>query len=468
MKRGLRFFAALAAARLSKTAIRMLGRTGSHTPGKFARRVDPDFLAKLDKPKHVICLTGTNGKTTAANFISDILTRAGIDHVQNTYGSNLQEGNIVALISKANWRGKTTVDWGVFEVDEIASKTVFPALQPDIIAITNLFRDSYRRNAHADYIADILAAAIPPDALLVLNADDLISSRLAPQNKRAYFSLPQLDEEEEERTALINDMSLCPACSVPLVYDFQRYHHIGHAHCPVCGLTNASPDYTASDVTDADFAVEEARVTPPIRYKRLGGRITDLYNQLTAIAVLREAGLSADVIRQAFESIQVTESRFSERWFGRKRLITMMGKDSNPVANTRTMAVIGGLKDAGPTAVLIINQVVDSELHTENVAWIYDCNLEYLNRPFIKYVGCGSPRHFDFAQRFELAGIPPERILGNSDEEALAASLDVSEIDTVVVVFGTKKKDTVARVVDSLADRLRRSVNGTAGTDVLP
>lgn len=465
----LRFLTALAAARLGKTAIRLLGRTGSHTPGRIARRIDPDFLKKLPLPRHIVCITGTNGKTTAANFISDTLTSAGIDHVQNTYGSNLQEGVIAALISKANWKGRSKVDWGIFEVDEIASKTIFPILKPEILAVTNLFRDSYRRNAHADYIASLLNESIPKDALLILNADDLISARIAPASRRRYFSVPPLPGEPEERTAHINDTKLCPECGVPLDYSFQRYHHIGRAICPSCGLKNPQADYLTDDVRPTDVCLQE-RVNGQLatRMKRLGDRITDLYNQLTAYAVLREMGLPVETIKSAFETIRVPETRLKERRFGHKRVIMMMGKDQNPVANTRTLAVIGQMKDAGRIAVLFVNQVVDTDFHTENIAWIYDCNVEYLNQPFIRYVGCGSPRWLDFAQRFCLAGIPEEKILGADDEVTLADNLDVSEVDTVVLVFGTKKKDIVAAVFDSLARRLEASVQGQRDAEPAP
>ena len=124
-------------------------------------------------------------------------------------------------------RQRMTVDLAVLEVDEISTKTVFPYLKPDIVAVTVLFRDSYARNAHTDFISELLNDAIPEESLLILNSDDLISSSLAPDNQRCFFSVDRLPGEEPETTALINDLSLCPTCRVPIDYTFQRYHHIG-------------------------------------------------------------------------------------------------------------------------------------------------------------------------------------------------------------------------------------------------
>ena len=71
----------------------------------------------------------------------------------------------------------------VLEVDERSSVRVYPYITPDYIAVTNLFRDSIMRNAHADFIAGHHQPQRPRLASrLVLNADDLISCGLAPEN----------------------------------------------------------------------------------------------------------------------------------------------------------------------------------------------------------------------------------------------------------------------------------------------
>ena len=45
-----RFHVALAAAKLSKGLIQLLGRNGTHTPGVIALKICPDFLAQ--RPRH--------------------------------------------------------------------------------------------------------------------------------------------------------------------------------------------------------------------------------------------------------------------------------------------------------------------------------------------------------------------------------------------------------------------------------
>ena len=70
-----RFHVALAAAKLSKGLIQLLGRNGTHTPGVIALKICPDFLAQAPKAPLTICVTGTNGKTTCSNLITDVLEK---------------------------------------------------------------------------------------------------------------------------------------------------------------------------------------------------------------------------------------------------------------------------------------------------------------------------------------------------------------------------------------------------------
>ena len=80
----------------------------------------------------------------------------------------------------------------MLEIDERSSKRIYPFMKPDILALTNLFRDSIMRNAHPQYIADFLTDSIPPETKLVVNADDLIAASVAPDNPRVYFGIERM------------------------------------------------------------------------------------------------------------------------------------------------------------------------------------------------------------------------------------------------------------------------------------
>ena len=115
-----RFHVALAAAKLSKGLIQLLGRNGTHTPGVIALKICPDFLAQAPKAPLTICVTGTNGKTTCSNLITDVLEKDGRRVVSNRTGSNIVPGCTTNVINSLTFTGKVRVDVTVFEVDERA------------------------------------------------------------------------------------------------------------------------------------------------------------------------------------------------------------------------------------------------------------------------------------------------------------------------------------------------------------
>ena len=155
----LRFLFALWMAKLSVPALKITRHNGTDFPGTLALKLCPDFLKYVGRPKTIIAVTGTNGKTTVSNLLADTLEKAGHRVLINRAGSNVASGIATALLKGCNLAGRVKdYDMAVLEVDERSSVRVYPYITPDYIAVTNLFRDSIMRNAHADFIAGIIAA----------------------------------------------------------------------------------------------------------------------------------------------------------------------------------------------------------------------------------------------------------------------------------------------------------------------
>ena len=172
MKRNLRFYFALMFARGTALVLKLIGRKGTSMPGSWAIILCPDFIGHMPKPEKIIGITGTNGKTTVANMIEDVLEDNGIDFICNRSGTNVHTGIASTLIANSRFFGKPKHKLAVFEMDERSAPNFFPYMQPDILLCTNIFRDSYKRNAHAEFILDVLNREIPKGTRLVLNADE--------------------------------------------------------------------------------------------------------------------------------------------------------------------------------------------------------------------------------------------------------------------------------------------------------
>ena len=151
----LRFYAAMLMAKTMYLGLKLLGRNASYLPGKVAVKLCKDFLAHLQMPKTVVCVTGTNGKTTVSNMLTKILRECGYSVTNNALGSNVQAGVATALIEDADFLGRTKKEIAVLEVDERSSLLVYPYIKPDFILCNNIMRDSVKRNAHTDFITYI-------------------------------------------------------------------------------------------------------------------------------------------------------------------------------------------------------------------------------------------------------------------------------------------------------------------------
>ena len=141
----IRFYFALWAAKAAKVLIRLfhkvIKKEGTNFPGIVALKLCPNILARIVKPKTVIAVTGTNGKTTMTNMISDCLEAAGYDVTSNRLGSNIITGVTAALVNNATLFNKSKHDIGVLEVDERSSILVYEHVKPTYLVCTNLSRD---------------------------------------------------------------------------------------------------------------------------------------------------------------------------------------------------------------------------------------------------------------------------------------------------------------------------------------
>ena len=227
----LRFALALAAGKCVYHGMRLLGRQASYLPGWFAVRLCPDFLRQIRKAQTVICVTGTDGKTTTANLLSDLLTACGKTVANNRIGSNTEYGIATAMILSVSLRNRCRADAVVLEVDEHYARIVCPKVRSDYIIITNVLRDSLQRNAHPEYVAGKLQLTNCPEAKLILNADELCSAGLLPQNPRVYYGIARQTGDVTAPPNRVNDCPDCPRCGAPLRYDYVRYAHVGHVQC---------------------------------------------------------------------------------------------------------------------------------------------------------------------------------------------------------------------------------------------
>ena len=453
MKKNARFIIALIISKLAMWLQKLLGMNASYFPGKLAIKLCPDFLGRIDKPKTIITVTGTNGKTTCCNMLIDALTDNGYDVLNNRAGSNVDAGIASSLISECSLSGKVRKQLAVFEVDERSSKRIYSYVHPDYAVCTNLFRDSIQRNAHPEFIFSFIDSNLPDDTHMILNADDPISSRLKINNKRSYFSISRLPTDRDECVNIINDMRVCPYCGARLEYDYVRYHHIGKMHCPGCGFASPEGDYTAApDYAAKTFTVRTKNGEET--YPLINDSVFNTYNQVTVVAVLREFGLSAEAIAKSFEHMGIVKSRYTNVTKNGVEVVTNMTKGQNPVACSIVFDYIRS--ESGVKEVIVMLDDLTFKKTTEIVTWVYDADFEFLNDESIKrIVVCGERMH-DYHLRLLLAGVPEEKIRCVAHEPDAPAQLELEGTDKVFILHDLTTPQLTKQVREGILARLEK------------
>ena len=429
-KKGMKYYLVLYLAKISRIALKMIGRDATYFPGKLAVTLCPDFLGKIEKPKTIIGVTGTNGKTTVCNMIEDTLRENGYDFIDNHLGSNINSGLASTLIEGADLKGRQKKDLAVFEIDERSAVKVYPYITPTYLVCTNLFRDSLRRNAHTEFISQMLNDNIPKQTKLILNGDDLIVSNLAKENKRVYFGIDKLETDTDKCENIVCDMVSCPICGGKLAYDFVRYNHIGRAHCTKCDFCSPKIDY---EVKNIDLEKMKMQLRNGETYDLINNNIINIYNMLATIAVLKEMGVSQEKINESLKKQKIVDTRFSKEIVGNIEVITHLSKGMNPIACSRVFDYVR--KEKGNKAVFILlDDLHDAAHSSENIAWQYDPDYEFLNDDSIKQILIAGARYLDGVVRLQMAGIPKEKITAKREELSLVDSLQLEGIEKVFIL----------------------------------
>ena len=430
-----------AAGKLTREGLRATGRGGTALPGLVALTVDPNFITALSSGLHhgVICVSGTNGKTTTARMLADITRAAGWQPIHNRSGSNLDRGVAAALLADANWSGEPRGDVGLFEIDEASLPSAISRLKPKVVVVTNLFRDQMDRYYELDTLAKRIGealATLPADTTFVLNADDPLVANLAVLRdaKTIFFGV---DDESVGGTIpqAISDATRCPRCKAPLQYTRVVLAHVGAWSCPSCGLARPPREVSATKVvlgeswSEISLAGTIGDIFAPVRIPIPG--LYNTYNALAAIAAARALDIGLTEATRALANFRPA--------FGRLETVDLEGRTlrlvlvKNPAGFN---AAIGALLETGrkPRLLAALN---DRDADGRDVSWIWDADFEAL-APAVEHAVITGVRGRDLALRFKYAGLSKERIEVVDDwSAALERAVSLAPRETEIVVLAT-------------------------------
>lgn len=447
---------ALWLAKTVKQVLQWRKRQGTQLPGTLAKKVDPDILTHLEKPSHIMAVTGTNGKTTTTNFIADMVAAMGDEYITNRTGSNTMGGILSLFLDNQNVLGGVKSDTAILEVDELWSRRILPHLPVQTLTITNLFQDSYKRNGNVFYIRKRLESAIGEEMTLILNATDSISSWIKPEQKRVYFEVLPLSFEVEEEENQINDLPYCPECGGKIQWDFHRYHHIGYYRCGDCSFTNPKAQYRvlAYNKEQSTLTFEDHGISFEVPCVRKN--VETIYNQIAAYATLRENGYTMEEVQSSMAKLEVTKERFKAEKVGKKSFILTAAKGFNPVALSRSISTAA--KHPGRVSVYFIFNSKEVEKGPAKFldAWFYQGDLDRVNDLDQLILYTVYDEIFDLS--LKLSGVGENKVHFIDSFEEACAYFDPSVEETVYIFTDIEKvnRDEAYQALEVLKKELEK------------
>lgn len=444
------FLFALWAAKAAGAALRLMGRSASYMPGVIALKLSKDFLKCISPPKTVIAVTGTNGKTTTSNLLTEILRANGFSVTNNSLGSNVQAGIACALLTDSTLTGRAKREIAVLEVDERSSVLVYGAVKPDFLICGNLMRDSVERNAHTEFISFIINSALPEKTRLILNADDIIASALGSADaEKIYFGIDALKPDAQRRSEIC-DIVYCPKCGGRLESEYIRYNHIGRLFCPECGYKNPTPDYLVTDI-DAQagfFTVEHKGEKHSLRL--INDNIVNVYNFCGIAALLFEMGFDYEQIAAGFEKSELVSFRYKQLTGNGITVTLQAGKGRNPIAVSRSLDYVSRAQGSRKCIITNIDDDEENINDYENICWLYDSDYSPLSDASVEKVIFAGPISREHRLRALLAGVEDEKISVCGDvftaaREAAAGGF--KNIYLIFEVYRTEESAEAARLI---------------------
>lgn len=429
---GVRTIAAGLVCKGSHKLLRMMGRGATSLPGKLALKIDPNYLKTLSSGVKTVVLTGTNGKTTSTHIVAQALENAGQKAFYNRSGANLIQGITTEFATNSSVTGKPHCKYAVIECDEGALRRVCEGLDPDVVLVTNVFRDQLDRYGEVMHTRDNILRGLKnsPHAHVLLNADCSITASLADEidNEVSYYGVDC--EIYPERVPDLSDATHCIKCGAPYEYDYTTYAHLGGFKCPSCGFSRPECEIAVERIVErgTNDCVLEMRVGSEVSTVHADVPADyDIYNCAAAVAALTAFGLP---VQDAFNAI----GHF-KHGFGRGEVFDLGGVKvrlmlmKNPAGCNQIINLLLNEPDEEMGLCAILN---DQDCDGTDVSWIYDASWEAIAAKKSSAVFAGD-RAEDMALRLKYAGMPAEGIAIEKDYDKLIDMLAAAGHDTTVV-----------------------------------
>ncbi len=363
---------------------------GTALPGylveKYAKWVIKVLIKEVSE---IVCISGTNGKTTTRAIINHIYATQGIGTASNLGGANIFRGIASAIINNTNWWLRPKHQVLVLEVEEATLPILSDYLRPQTLILTNIFRDQLDAYGEIDKTLGYFRLAIhKTQPLVIVNADDrkLLECLEGYTGKIYGFSVNSSNKPNFELTK------------------------------PQPALVNFQKQFVATNLrSQANQQVFDLKIDQDQNYTVK----TNLKGNFNVYNILAALSYSYDKLGQsAIEAIATLEPVF-----GRGETIHLANSTvilflvKNPAGFNQVLTLLAQENQSRPINLVIL--INDKIADGQDVSWLWDIHLEnFLAQQTIQNLKTGGLRGLDMLLRLQHAGasVKPEDYLDSFDK----------------------------------------------------
>jgi lipid II isoglutaminyl synthase (glutamine-hydrolysing) len=374
------------------TVSRLAGRDGSVIGGIIGLRLQPDLLSLLAQGRHIVLVTGTNGKTTTTRLIAAALSPLGQEIASNVYGANMEAG-LTSALSRA-----PDAPIAVLETDEKYIPAMVKATNPKVVVLLNLSRDQMDRAAEIWLLARRWREALgnAPGCRVVANADDpLVAWAAGAARQVTWVAAGQRWRD---------DSWCCPRCGAHLERDGDDWS------CRECG--NRRPP--VSWVLTGDQVIDPSGRARPLELA-LPGR-ANRSNAVVALAVADAFGVNVAHALGELRAVTSVAGRYTQ--------VNRRGCDIRLLLAKNPAGWLEALDVLAPPPVPVLLSVNAQGPDGRDTSWLWDVDYRRLRG---RVVLVGGERKLDLAVRLEADEVP-FRLVNDIDEAIDAAGAPSLEV----------------------------------------
>jgi UDP-N-acetylmuramyl tripeptide synthase len=285
------------------------------------------------------------------------------------------------LLKQSSPTGRLDFTHAILEVEEATLPRIAALLQPQIIAVTNLYRDQLDAYGEIDRTEKLIRDGIAqcPKARVVVNGDDPRTARLTQgwATRLTTFpcqkSIPNFCPTRERCTRNVEDEGL-----------------------------QATHIHMNEDLT-TDFEIQGTLQGKPVHMAKAqtaSPGFFHVYNALTAITIANLLGVDGDTAVQGLQTFKPAFGRgeILTKQAGQKQVNYRLLLVKNPASFSLSLELMRNIPHL--KLMLAIN---DNTADGRDVSWLWDSELERLNNATLQWIICTGIRAKDMRVRLKYA-----------------------------------------------------------------